>query len=90
MNQFKKIDFKGSKQALRVAKDFDYILNNLWSTYSEANGRRHWSKICKDIPLLWKLRISLEIAHVEGGHGREQSLMAVKDRMIEYLNHLIK
>lgn len=40
MNQFKLIDFKGNKQAIQVAEDFDYILNNLWCTYSESNGKK--------------------------------------------------
>lgn len=89
MNQFKSIDFKGNKQALKVAKDFDYIVNNLWSTYSEAKGIRRWREIGKGIPSEFHRNILTEIGHVECGHGREQALMAVKTEMVKYLRFLI-
>jgi hypothetical protein len=90
MNQFNSIDFKGNKQALSIAKDFDYILNNLWSTYSEYKGRRRWNEVSKDIPSDFHRKILTEIGHVESGHGREQALMAVKSEMVKYLHYLIK
>lgn len=90
MNQFKTIDFKGNKQAINVAKDFDFILNNLWCTYSESKGKKRWNEISKDIPSEFYRKILTEIGHVESGHGREQALMAVKSEMVNYLRYLTK
>lgn len=89
MNQFRTVDFKGNKQAINIAKDFDYILNNLWCTYSEAKGRKRWNKISGVIPSKFYSKILTEIGHVESGHGREQSLMAVKSEMVKYLNYIV-
>ena len=89
MNQFKSIDFKNNKVALSVAKDFDYILNNIWSTYSEPKGISRWREIRGDIPNGFQRKIATEIGHVEIGHGREQALMATKSEMEEYLYYLI-
>lgn len=90
MNQFKAIDFKNNKNALSIAKDFDYILNNLWSTYSEQKGLKSWREIRGEIPNEYQRKIAIEIGHVEIGHGREQALMATKSEMEEYLKHLLK
>lgn len=90
MNQFKEFDFNGNEQALEVAKDFDYILNNIWSTYSEAKGVKRWKEIKGRIPYHFSRGISIEMIHVELGYGREQALMAVKHEMIKYLEYLIK
>lgn len=90
MNQFNSIDFKNNKKALMMAEDFDYILNNIWSTYSQEKGRKRWNEICKQIPNEFSRKIFIEIGHVELGHGREQALMAVKSEMIGYLEYLLK
>lgn len=90
MNQFNSIDFKGNKKAVSAAEDFDYILNNLWSTRSEEKGISHWRKICSGIPSPFHGQIHTEIGHVRSGHGREQALMATKSEMVKYLEHLIK
>lgn len=89
MNQFNFIDFKGNKQALKVAQDFDYILNNLWSTYSNSKGIRRWREIQTNIQSDFYRKVHTEIGHVECGHGREQALMAVKTEMVKYLEFLI-
>ena len=89
MNQFNNINFKNNKQVLAIAKDFDYILNNLWSTYSEEKGIRRWREISNIIPKEFQRSISIEIGHVQIGHGRNQALLAVKDEMISYLLYLI-
>lgn len=90
MNQFNSLDFKGNKQIIEIAKDFDYVLNNLWSTHSQNKGISRWRLIGKSIPSVFYQRIATEIAHVELGHGREQALMAVKSEMVKYLQHMIK
>lgn len=90
MNQFKSIDFNNNKNALDIAEDFDYILNNIWSTYSQEKGRKRWNEICKQIPNVFSRKIFIEIEHVQLGHGREQALMAVKSEMVKYLKYLIK
>lgn len=90
MNQFKSIDFKSNKQAINIAQDFDYILNNIWSTYSESKGIRRWREVCETIPSPFHSKIYTEIGHVASGHGREQALMAVKSEMESYLRYILK
>lgn len=89
MNQFRSIDFKNNENALRIAIDFDYILNNLWSTYSEGKCVRRWREMASKIPSVFYMSISIEISHVRCGHGREQALMAVKEEMTQCLKYLI-
>lgn len=83
MNQFNKMKIHSNKS--KIANDFDYILNNMWCTYSEDKAVGRWRNICKQLDKESYRKISIEIEHVQLGHGREQALMALKAEMINYL-----
>lgn len=92
MNQFKQYErqLKKCSRVWEVANDFDYILNNIWCTYSFEKGRDRWKEIRSNIPDPYKFRIDIEIDHVWLGHGISQARLAVKHRMEEYLIYLLK
>ena len=91
MNQFNDINIKikPKKSAYSIAKEFDYILNNIWCTYSFKKGFSKWREIRNGIPNPFYEKINTEIYHVESGYGKEQALMAVKSEMKNYIRYLL-
>jgi len=87
MNQFGYYNkqLKKCSHAWKIANDFDYILNNIWCTYSFAKGKIRWREISPTIPDEFNKKIFTELCHVELGHGIEQARMAVKSEMEKYL-----
>ena len=72
-----------------IVSDFDYILNNMWCTYSFAKGKSRWLVVGKKVAYPYNMKISTEIGHVENGHGKEQALMALRTEMTKYIDSLI-
>jgi len=91
MNQFSNYNeqLKKCSRAWQIANEFDFILNNIWCTYSFEKGNKKWREIGKDIPSPFYEKICIEMGHVELGHGREQALMAVKSEMSKYIDFLL-
>ena len=90
MNQFSEYKFKRNTFSHEMASYFDFILNNIWSTYSFEKGKSMWRSVESLIDSPYRDKILIEINHVELGHGREQSLMAVKSEMKKYLEYLLQ
>jgi enoyl-[acyl-carrier-protein] reductase (NADH) len=90
MNQFGNYEpqLKKCSEAWKIANDFDYILNNIWCTYSFEKGKTRWKEIKSQIPESYRFRIDIEIDHVWLGHGIDQARMTVKDEMEKYLDYL--
>ena len=84
MNQFKEYEEK-----LKIANDFDYILNNIWCTYSFHKGKKRWREVARYIPESFRCKISIEMGHVWLGHGIDQARLAVKNEMKKYLDYLL-
>jgi hypothetical protein len=93
MNQFNHIfqeeKLKKISEVWITANNFDYILNNIWSIYSFTKGKSKWLEIKSNISEPFRTKISIEIGHVEIGHGIIQSRLAVKDEMEKYIQYLI-
>lgn len=91
MNHFKKYSDQCRKNATikELIHDFDYILDNIWCTYSFKKGRRRWNKIVLNIHNEYAKRIIIEMQHVLIGHGVEQAKLAVKDEMEKYIEYLL-
>ncbi|HBY20962.1 MAG TPA: hypothetical protein DEG71_08130 [Clostridiales bacterium] len=88
LNQFKnyKSQLKSISNLHKIANDFDYILNNIFCTYSFNKGKTKWREISSTIPKPFRQNnISLEIYHVESGHGIDQARLAVKSEMEKYI-----
>lgn len=92
MNQFNKYSEQLKKigKAREISYVFDYILNNIWCTYSFYEGKMQWKDIEAEIPEPFRSHIALEISHVELGYGIQQARLAVKDEMEKYIDYLIK
>ena len=91
MNQFKEYEEKLKKcsKAMKIADDFDYILNNIWCTYSFHKGKKKWREIARDIPESFRCKISIEMGHVWLGHGIDQARLEAKSAMKKYLDYLL-
>lgn len=91
MNQFNSYEeqLKKCSEAYRIANDFDYILNNIWCTYSYEKGKQRWREIKSQIPEPFKFKIDIEMNHVWLGHGIEQARKAVKSEMNNYIDYLL-
>jgi hypothetical protein len=91
MNQFKSYEtqLKNCSKSWIIANDFDFILNNIWCTYSFEKGKNKWLGIKSMIPEPYKSKIDTEIYHVEAGHGINQARLAVKDEMQKYIDYLV-
>ncbi len=91
MNQFDKYkeQLKNTSEVWKLANDFDYILNNIWCTYSFEKGNKRWKEISLQIPETYRFKINVEMNHVWLGHGVNQARLAVKDEMEKYLDYLI-
>ena len=84
-----KSQLKSLSNVYFIAQDFDYILNNIFCTYSFNKGKTKWREINSTIPNQFRQNISLEIYHVESGHGIDQARLAVKSEMEKYIEYLI-
>ena len=91
LNQFTKYksQLKSISNVYSIAINFNYILNNIFCTYSFPKGKTKWREISSQIPNPFRQNISLEIYHVESGHGIDQARLAVKSEMEKYLDYLI-
>jgi len=91
LNQFSnyKSQLKSISNIYSIANDFDQILNNIFCTYSFPKGKTKWREISSQIPKPFRQNISLEIYHVESGHGIDQARLAVKSEMEKYIEWLI-
>lgn len=91
MNQFNKYasQLKGISEAWSIANDFDYILNNIWCTYTFEKGKKRWREIQSQIPEPYRFRIDIEMDHVWLEHGIDQARLAVKSEMEKYLDYLM-
>ena len=91
LNQFSnyKSQLKSISNVYSIAQDFDYILNNIFCTYSFHKGKSKWREISSQIPNPFRQNISLEIYHVESGHGINQARLAAKSEMEKYIEWLI-
>ena len=92
LNQFSnyKSQLKSISNVYKIANDFDYILNNIFCTYSFPKGKTKWREICSTIPNPFRQNISIEIYHVESSHGIDQARLAVKSEMEKYIEYLIR
>ena len=92
LNQFSnyKSQLKSISNVYSIAQDFDYILNNIFCTYSFPKGKTKWREISSTIPNPFRQNIYIEIYHVELGHGIDQARLAVKSEMEKYIEYLIK
>lgn len=89
MNQFNNIDFKGNKEALSIAEEFDFILNNIWTKFTYQKGLYRWIRVAERVEKPFRKRINTEIGHVDLGYGINDARLAVKDEMVKYLEYLI-
>jgi len=89
MNKFKHIDFKNNSKAINMALEFDAILDNIWCTFTFERGLSRWTRVMKDVEQPYARNISIEIGHVDIGHGIANARLAVKDEMEKYLLYLI-
>jgi len=91
LNQFSNYSsqLKSISNLYSIAQDFDYILNNIFCTYSFPKGKTKWREISLTIPEPFRRKIYTEIYHVELGHGIDQARLAVKDEMEKYMKYLI-
>ena len=91
LNQFYKYksQIKFIPNIYPLAQSLNQILNNIFCTYSFPKGKTKWRKINSTIPNPFRQKISIEIYHVESGHGIDQARLAVKSEMEEYIEYLI-
>ena len=92
MNHFKKYSNQCKKNTAikELISDFDYILDNIWCTYSFEKGRRRWNEVGLHIAPAYAMSITREIEHVWLGHGMDQAIrLAVKHEMEKYIEHLL-
>ena len=88
LNQFSnyKSQLKTTSNVYSIAQSFNFILNNIFCTYLFAKGKTKWREISSTIPKPFRQNnISLEIYHVESGHGIDQARLAVKSEMEKYI-----
>jgi len=87
LNQFSnyKSQLKTTSNVYSIAQSFNFILNNIFCTYLFAKGKTKWREISSTIPNPFRQNISLEIYHVESGHGIDQARLAVKSEMEKYI-----
>jgi len=78
-----------SSNLYSTALSFNYILNNIFCTYSFHKGKTKWREIQLQIPEPYKFKINIEISHVELRHGIDQARLAVKSEMEKYIEYLI-
>jgi len=78
-----------SSNLYTTVQSFNYILNNIFCTYSFHKGKIKWREISSTIPESFRRKISTEIYHVESGHGINQARLAVKSEMEKYMKYLI-
>jgi len=91
LNQFSKYksQLKSTPNLYKITQDLNQILNNIFCTYSFPKGKTKWREISSTIPNPFRQNISLEIYHVESGHGIDQARLAVKSEMEKYIEYLI-
>jgi len=91
LNQFSnyKSQLKSISNLYTTALSFNYILNNIFCTYSFPKGKTKWREISSTIPESIRRKISTEIYHVESGHGIDQARLAVKSEMEKYIEYMI-
>ena len=91
LNQFSnyKSQLKTTSNVYSIAQSFNFILNNIFCTYSFNKGKTKYKQISSTIPNPFRQNISLEIYHVESGHGIDQARLAVKSEMEKYIEYLI-
>jgi len=71
-----------------IAQDLSQILNNIFCTYSFPKGKTKWREISSTIPNPFRQNISIEIYHVESGHGIDQARSSAKSEMEKYIEYL--
>ena len=86
-NKYKE-QIKHNRRIADIVNDFDYILNNMWCSYSFGKGYKRWKEISNKIDIYYRNKISTEIGHVDIGHGKQQALIALREEMINYIDHL--
>jgi len=91
LNQFSKYksQLKSIPNVYSIVSDLNQILNNIFCTYSFPKGKTKWREISSQIPDQFRKNISLEIYHVESGHGIDQARLVVKSEMEKYIEYLI-
>jgi len=91
LNQFSnyKSQLKSIPNIYPIVQSLNQILNNIFCTYSFPKGKTKWREISSTIPNTFRQNISLEIYHVESGHGIDQVRLAVKSEMEKYIEYLI-
>jgi len=91
LNQFSnyKSQLKSTPNLYIIVSDLSQILNNIFCTYSFPKGKTKWREISSTIPNPFRQNISIEIYHVESGHGIDQARLAVKSEMEKYIEWLI-
>ena len=91
LNQFSnyKSQLKSISNLYSTALSFNYIINNIFCTYSFHKGKTKYKQISSTIPNQFRQNISLEIYHVESVHGIDQARLAVKSEMEKYIEYLI-
>jgi len=91
LNQFSnyKSQLKSIPNTHSIIQSLNQILNNIFCTYSFPKGKTKWREISSTIPNPFRQNISLEIYHVESGHGIYQARLAVKSEMEKYIEYLI-
>jgi len=91
LNQFSnyKSQLKSISNVYSTALSFNYILNNIFCTYSFPKGKSKWREISSTIPEPFRRKIYTEISHVELGHGIDQARLAVKSEMEKYVEYMI-
>jgi len=91
LNQFSnyKSQLKSISNVYSIVSDLNQTLNNIFCTYSFNKGKTKWREISSQIPKPFRQNISLEIYHVESGHGIDQARLAVKDEMEKYVEWLV-
>jgi len=91
LNQFYKYksQIKFIPNIYPIAQSLNQILNNIFCTYSFPKGKTKYKQISSTIPNPFRQNISLEIYHVESGHGIYQARLAVKSEMEKYIEWLI-
>jgi len=91
LNQFSnyKSQLKSISNTYKIATSLNQILNNIFCTHSFHKGKTKWRETSSTIPNPFRQNISLEIYHIESGHGIDQARLAVKSEMEKYIEYFI-
>lgn len=88
-NKFNHINFKDNSLAIELAKEFDFILENVSNKFLYQKGLYRWTRVVDKVEMPHKKAIGDSIRKIDGAINAKEVVLTLKNEMELYLLKLI-